>query len=162
MWEIVLWIWKIITSIWKFTEEVCKRSDEIECWWHIYIKKKNFLETNRNTLCYKLFSGYGQSWRDMETTLLVMNCVHLILLRKVPSISRSFGDLVAHSRVFQIYSSTEISAMGQGQCCINHCLLLMDRHLKTELGIFEPRHEKTCLRGLWPGKTQTSLLSYSD
>ena len=27
-------------------------------------------------------------------------------------------------------------------------------------GIYEPRHEKTCLRGLRPGKTQTSLLSY--
>ena len=26
----------------------------------------------------------------------------------------------------------------------------------------EPRHEKTCLRGLWPGKTQTNLLSYRD
>ena len=24
----------------------------------------------------------------------------------------------------------------------------------------EPRHEKTCLRGLRPGKTQTGLLSY--
>ena len=28
--------------------------------------------------------------------------------------------------------------------------------------IFEPRHEKTCLWGLRPGKTQTGLLSYSD
>ena len=27
---------------------------------------------------------------------------------------------------------------------------------------FEPRHEKTCLRGLQPGKTQTGLLSYKD
>ena len=26
----------------------------------------------------------------------------------------------------------------------------------------EPRHEKTCLRGFRPGKTQTSLLSYRD
>ena len=26
----------------------------------------------------------------------------------------------------------------------------------------EPRHEKTCLRGLRPGKTQTDLLSYTD
>ena len=28
--------------------------------------------------------------------------------------------------------------------------------------LFEPRHEKTCLRGFRPGKTQTSLLSYRD
>ena len=27
---------------------------------------------------------------------------------------------------------------------------------------YEPRHEKTCLRGLPPGKTQTGLLSYRD
>ena len=27
---------------------------------------------------------------------------------------------------------------------------------------YEPRHEKTCIRGLRPGKTQTGLLSYSD
>ena len=26
----------------------------------------------------------------------------------------------------------------------------------------EPRHEKTCFRGLRPGKTQTSLRSYRD
>ena len=26
----------------------------------------------------------------------------------------------------------------------------------------EPRHEKTCLRGLQPGKTQTGLLSWWD
>ena len=28
--------------------------------------------------------------------------------------------------------------------------------------LIEPRHEKTCLRGLRPGKTQSSLLSYRD
>ena len=28
--------------------------------------------------------------------------------------------------------------------------------------LFEPRYEKTCLRGLRPGKTQTGLLSYMD
>ena len=28
--------------------------------------------------------------------------------------------------------------------------------------LIEPRHEKTCLRGLRPGKTQTGLLSYRD
>ena len=27
---------------------------------------------------------------------------------------------------------------------------------------YEPRHEKTCLRGLQPGKTQTGMLSYRD
>ena len=27
---------------------------------------------------------------------------------------------------------------------------------------YEPRHEKTCLRGLRLGKTQTGLLSYRD
>ena len=32
--------------------------------------------------------------------------------------------------------------------------------IHTRLTIYEPRHEKTCLRGLRPGKTQTSLLSY--
>ena len=26
----------------------------------------------------------------------------------------------------------------------------------------EPHHEKTCIRGLRPGKTQTGLLSYRD
>ena len=26
----------------------------------------------------------------------------------------------------------------------------------------EPRHEKTCLRGFRPGKTQTDLLNYID
>ena len=28
--------------------------------------------------------------------------------------------------------------------------------------MYEPRHEKTCLRGLRPGKTQTGLLSYTE
>ena len=28
--------------------------------------------------------------------------------------------------------------------------------------LFEPRHEKTCLRDLRPGKAQTGLLSYGD
>ena len=27
---------------------------------------------------------------------------------------------------------------------------------------FEPQHEKTCLQGLRPGKTQTGLLSYRE
>ena len=30
------------------------------------------------------------------------------------------------------------------------------------LNIIETRHEKTCIRGLGPGKTQTGLLSYRD
>ena len=30
------------------------------------------------------------------------------------------------------------------------------------LKLFEPRQEKTCLRGLRQGKTQNSLLSYTD
>ena len=28
------------------------------------------------------------------------------------------------------------------------------------LFIYDPRHEKTCLRSFWPGKTQTGLLCY--
>ena len=28
--------------------------------------------------------------------------------------------------------------------------------------LYEPRHEKTCLQGFWPAKTQTSLISYRD
>ena len=28
--------------------------------------------------------------------------------------------------------------------------------------VYEPRHEKTCLQDLRPGKTQTGLLSYRD
>ena len=28
--------------------------------------------------------------------------------------------------------------------------------------LIEPRHEKTCIRGFRPGKTQTGLLSYRD
>ena len=32
----------------------------------------------------------------------------------------------------------------------------------TSYELNEPRHEKTCLRGVWPGKTQTGLLSYRD
>ena len=31
-----------------------------------------------------------------------------------------------------------------------------------ELFLYEPRHEKTCIRGLRQGKTQTGLLSYRD
>ena len=31
-----------------------------------------------------------------------------------------------------------------------------------DIEIIEPRHEKTCLRVLRPGKTQSSLLSYTD
>ena len=30
------------------------------------------------------------------------------------------------------------------------------------VNLFEPRHEKTCLRGFRPGETQTGLLSYRD
>ena len=30
------------------------------------------------------------------------------------------------------------------------------------LYLYEPHYEKTCLRGLRPGKTQTGLLSYRD
>ena len=32
----------------------------------------------------------------------------------------------------------------------------------SESFIFEPRHEKTCLRGFRPGKTHTGLLSYRN
>ena len=34
--------------------------------------------------------------------------------------------------------------------------------LVSERGSNEPRHEKTCLRGLRPGKSQSGLLSYSN
>ena len=34
---------------------------------------------------------------------------------------------------------------------------LCDSNLKN---VIEPRHEKPCLRGLWPGKTETNQLSY--
>ena len=33
---------------------------------------------------------------------------------------------------------------------------------KVRMGLFEPRHKKTCLWGLQPGKTQTDLLNYRD
>ena len=35
-------------------------------------------------------------------------------------------------------------------------------HLILDIVVIEPRHEKTCLWGLWPGKTQTGLFSYRD
>ena len=34
--------------------------------------------------------------------------------------------------------------------------------LPEKISYFEPRHEKTCLRGFWLSTTQTSLLSYRD
>ena len=37
----------------------------------------------------------------------------------------------------------------------------IESYLKNKI-LFEPRHEKTCLRGLRPGKTQTGLLNYRD
>ena len=37
---------------------------------------------------------------------------------------------------------------------------MMDSYPTRE--IYEPRHDKTCLRGLRPGRTQTGLLSYRD
>ena len=33
-------------------------------------------------------------------------------------------------------------------------------NVRNETKIFEPRHEKTCLRGFRPGKTQTGLRSH--
>ena len=37
-------------------------------------------------------------------------------------------------------------------------------HIKImfKLKLYKPRHEKTCLRGLRPGKTQTGLQSFRD
>ena len=34
--------------------------------------------------------------------------------------------------------------------------------VKSHNPIYEPHHEKTCLQGFQPGKTQTGLLSYID
>ena len=41
-------------------------------------------------------------------------------------------------------------------------LVNMGSSLQTVMLLLEPRHEKTCLRGFRPGKTQTSLLSHRD
>ena len=35
-----------------------------------------------------------------------------------------------------------------------------ETHTQVRVIIIEPRHEKACLRGFRPGKTQTGLLSY--
>ena len=50
--------------------------------------------------------------------------------------------------------------------CFSHDLILLLFSAQTALpcstGLIEPRHEKTCLWGFRPGKTQTGLLSYTD
>ena len=44
-----------------------------------------------------------------------------------------------------------------------HHTSLFQLHLTMVVALlFEPCHEKTCLRDFQPGKTQTSLLSYRD
>ena len=53
----------------------------------------------------------------------------------------------------------ERSALGLGFSC-SHWTFMMDSYPTRE--IYEPRHDKTCLRGLRPGRTQTGLLSYRD
>ena len=40
--------------------------------------------------------------------------------------------------------------------------VMLNQILPEKNSYFEPRHEKTCLRGFRPSKTQTSLLSYRD
>ena len=43
-------------------------------------------------------------------------------------------------------------------CTIKYMYILIVKRII----LYEPCHEKTCLRGFWPGKTQTGLLSYID
>ena len=54
----------------------------------------------------------------------------------------------ASIKLFQLTSD----GYGQGYVSFAHSLLYLH----------EPRHEKTCLRGFRPGKTQTGLLSYRN
>ena len=49
----------------------------------------------------------------------------------------------------------------QDMCWRTH-FLHMAANYRLKTIPFEPRHEKTYLRGLRPGKTQTDLLSYRD
>ena len=54
------------------------------------------------------------------------------------------------------------SLLGQRSLCWFCCTLAQNIEcLRTRnCMIYEPHHQKTCLRGLPPGKTQTTLLSY--
>ena len=47
-------------------------------------------------------------------------------------------------------------------CCGSYGLVLCSMSFCSCPSAFEPHHEKTCHRGLRPGKTQTGLLSWSD
>ena len=42
------------------------------------------------------------------------------------------------------------------------CMTSVIKKNNTKCCIIEPRHEKTCLRGLRPDETQTDLLSYRN
>ena len=69
----------------------------------------------------------------------------------------------------QIFAATKIFV----HCIIVNMVITMSLNLKLSsdllrvgwsgaTAVYEPHHEKTCLRGLRPGKTQTGLLSWWD
>ena len=73
-----------------------------------------------------------------------------------------FYDLSQH--LLDLFSVTLAQIQGGH---ISHVIMILDKGYKLFVvyflpNTFEPHHEKTCLRGLQPGKTQTSLLSFRE
>ena len=66
------------------------------------------------------------------------------LSRKFSNSGLSKGEIWGFNEWFSIYPRDTL------------CIGVWQRVYK----VYEPRHEKTCLRGLRPGKSQTGLLSY--
>ena len=74
--------------------------------------------------------------------------------------------LLILSRLCSDFENATISYLVSRTCNIK--VLSIEIYIRECLGVirntgsFEPRHEKTCLWGLQPGKTQTGLLRYRD
>ena len=68
-----------------------------------------------------------------------------------------FKDLYLDYCIKKGFGSKITCEFAPNPCCAGNFTFL-----SVIILLYEPRHEKTCLRGFRPGKTQTSLLSHRD
>ena len=108
------------------------------------ISGQNLLTGTQNT---------GEKWVCyVQSVDFIIFCLFLEIQPKSPYIYNCREERIENSFVRVIVGRRKV------------CLLMPKSNSwqNIDAKIYEPRHEKTCLWGFRPGKTQTGLLSYRD
>ena len=119
--------------VWAVTGRLCDKYHNLMSWLIFVFGVEFYVYTSllKRSVCHRVDGFWFRNWSFRTWNVKLINF---------------YNGLKKYQKII---SKPELSD-SQGRYIV----------LNTTWLTFEPRHEKTCLQGLRPGKTQTGLLSY--